>query len=75
MSISVCFYMLATCFQWKIVPMLAVNTEVLEDNILYQARIPLWGTCVFLISYVYFSYIGNKQSLGGVVFDICIRIS
>lgn len=55
--------------------MLAVNTEVLEDNILYQARIPLWGTYVFLISYVYFSYIGNKQSLGGVVFDICIRIS
>jgi len=32
MCLSVCVYTLATCFQWEVAPMLAVSTEVLEDN-------------------------------------------
>lgn len=50
MYLSVHIYTLANCFQWEIVSMLAVCTEVLEDDVLYQARTSLWDTHGFFIS-------------------------
>lgn len=49
MYLSVHFYTLANCFQWEIVPLLAVGTEVLEDDILHQARTSLWDAHVYFV--------------------------